>query len=842
MAATTPVRSSKKTRQPQISTLNQNKTPSLHVKTPSIFQQATTPAPSNPATANTTPRIATELSSNIIFSAFRNFNSENQTVRNTRFFKLQPSSPSSSTTSYVSSDFPTTPQSQHGFFRPIKDQADLDRSNLICDLLSPKVNSLNISSQNANVRIDSSDSEVYEDDSEDEPGSSQKTVSVSTSTTPKPFRDSPLVRSSNGLATRTPNTFSGHSFNGDPKAFRRPATSVPLDKLSQFPRPVMGTAPPPLPQVFLKRKSVSNELNNRFTYSMDQNNNLVYQPKCLFGGKSSSKASGEVTRARLTSDSRDNHRAGIHRGNCYDTPEVQFAPKRSSEEDPARSCFPDICSRKKNIFQETPRIIGCPRTPNYVNHRDRADNRGKLSIPVMSGKTATRSHTFHGEGKIHYDLLANIILRTPPYDNLNFMLFDCRFPYEYKAGHIKGAENIYLQSDMKDRLFGNKVKLQSGPTEKQPASTGLGSIGPSGNQLSDAKHTILIFHCEFSSERAPRMANIVRDFDRKFNEYPLLHYPELIILEGGYSTFYKALAHSKDQHQLFEKCGYVMQMDRAFKSEESQCLTQIQREKTKARQSASMRSRSKIIATKIPENPVEEARSFSQPPPAHRTPEGRKPRRVTISNKKSRFLRIRAPVETKLANRDSGPPPEPKKRKRTTSIRERNPFEKEPSDKSPNYDSNQDAEPPQPPAKKLNDSIEKPSTVTARQLRSRGRSFYGPPKADTDTAEVPKVQVMNVKKSSDSGVMPTPRDIILGEGDQRVLRSGRKVVFESDSPPTSRSDSKSGESDETLSGTSSETSTPQKQSFLVTSKSTSKKKMAEINTARYSRLRKKLEF
>ena len=61
------------------------------------------------------------------------------------------------------------------------------------------------------------------------------------------------------------------------------------------------------------------------------------------------------------------------------------------------------------------------------------------------------------------------------------------------------------------------------------------------------------------------MANIVRDFDRKFNEYRLLHYPELIILEGGYSTFYKALAGSKDQHQLFEKCGYVMQMDRAFK-------------------------------------------------------------------------------------------------------------------------------------------------------------------------------------------------------------------------------------------------------------------------------------
>ncbi|OCT73774.1 hypothetical protein XELAEV_18032738mg [Xenopus laevis] len=57
--------------------------------------------------------------------------------------------------------------------------------------------------------------------------------------------------------------------------------------------------------------------------------------------------------------------------------------------------------------------------------------------------------------------------------------------------------------------------------------------------LSTSKRVILIFHCEFSSERGPRMCKFLREKDRDRNEYPQLHYPELYILHGGYKEFFQ---------------------------------------------------------------------------------------------------------------------------------------------------------------------------------------------------------------------------------------------------------------------------------------------------------------
>lgn len=52
------------------------------------------------------------------------------------------------------------------------------------------------------------------------------------------------------------------------------------------------------------------------------------------------------------------------------------------------------------------------------------------------------------------------------------------------------------------------------------------------------KRIVIIFHCEFSSERGPRMCRFVRERDRAMNDYPKLHYPELYILKGGYKDFF----------------------------------------------------------------------------------------------------------------------------------------------------------------------------------------------------------------------------------------------------------------------------------------------------------------
>ena len=60
------------------------------------------------------------------------------------------------------------------------------------------------------------------------------------------------------------------------------------------------------------------------------------------------------------------------------------------------------------------------------------------------------------------------------------------------------------------------------------------------SMTSDGPH-VLIFHCEFSSERGPKMSRFLREQDRELNKdhYPRLNYPEIYVLEGGYKAFYE---------------------------------------------------------------------------------------------------------------------------------------------------------------------------------------------------------------------------------------------------------------------------------------------------------------
>ncbi|XP_072898238.1 M-phase inducer phosphatase 2 isoform X2 [Hemitrygon akajei] len=111
-----------------------------------------------------------------------------------------------------------------------------------------------------------------------------------------------------------------------------------------------------------------------------------------------------------------------------------------------------------------------------------------------------------------------IQLVTGKFDGLveRFLLCDCRYPYEYEGGHIKGALNLHMEDEVEDLL-----KKPIVPVDK-------------------AKRVIIIFHCEFSSERGPRMCRFLREKDREVNgtDYPKLHYPELYVLKGGYREFF----------------------------------------------------------------------------------------------------------------------------------------------------------------------------------------------------------------------------------------------------------------------------------------------------------------
>ncbi|XP_033756996.1 M-phase inducer phosphatase-like isoform X2 [Pecten maximus] len=119
-------------------------------------------------------------------------------------------------------------------------------------------------------------------------------------------------------------------------------------------------------------------------------------------------------------------------------------------------------------------------------------------------------------------------------DSINsYRVIDCRYPYEYDGGHIKNAENRYTRDQMMEVLKG-----------REPAR--------------GDRNDILIFHCEFSSERGPKMCRFLRNKDREMNtdNYPLLNYPEVYLLHDGYKAFYET------KEDLCEPMTYKPMLDR----------------------------------------------------------------------------------------------------------------------------------------------------------------------------------------------------------------------------------------------------------------------------------------
>lgn len=113
-----------------------------------------------------------------------------------------------------------------------------------------------------------------------------------------------------------------------------------------------------------------------------------------------------------------------------------------------------------------------------------------------------------------------------------YHVLDCRFDYEFEGGHIEGAVNVRSMEQL-DELV---LQAQSGVNVDDQ----LPSPSCSG-ELECGQQVVLIFHCEFSAKRAPTFAKHLRSRDRTINNasYPKIHYPELYILEGGYSNFYQ---------------------------------------------------------------------------------------------------------------------------------------------------------------------------------------------------------------------------------------------------------------------------------------------------------------
>ncbi|CCH42579.1 M-phase inducer phosphatase 1 [Wickerhamomyces ciferrii] len=107
------------------------------------------------------------------------------------------------------------------------------------------------------------------------------------------------------------------------------------------------------------------------------------------------------------------------------------------------------------------------------------------------------------------------------------LIVDCRFQYEYQGGHINGAVNVSSQQELEEKFL----------NERRKSNNFL--------ETDNNKNTLIVFHCEFSSYRGPLMASHLRTCDRNKNQdnYPHLDYPDILVLEGGYKSFFDLQSH-----------------------------------------------------------------------------------------------------------------------------------------------------------------------------------------------------------------------------------------------------------------------------------------------------------
>lgn len=175
----------------------------------------------------------------------------------------------------------------------------------------------------------------------------------------------------------------------------------------------------------------------------------------------------------------------------------------------------------------------------------------KLS-PMMIGD-GTREHILplvRGKRPNHATISGETLVRLLKGEFNRFLqswfIVDCRYPYEYEGGHIKEALNIWTKEMCREKFF----------SASKP-------FGPK----SSCERKILIFHCEFSSERAPKMYDFVRETDRRLNgqHYPLLDYPEIYVLHAGYREFFKRFSN------FCYPQNYIEMYDKKYKEDMKKC-------------------------------------------------------------------------------------------------------------------------------------------------------------------------------------------------------------------------------------------------------------------------------
>ncbi|XP_071946819.1 M-phase inducer phosphatase-like [Antedon mediterranea] len=184
---------------------------------------------------------------------------------------------------------------------------------------------------------------------------------------------------------------------------------------------------------------------------------------------------------------------------------------------PLQSNIPCRLERSQSMFSPTSK-------PNQADLL--GDQSKPYCLPLVVGK--------HRDLKcISANTLAKLINNEFSDEIEEYFIVDCRYPYEYLGGHIKGAINKYRKTDITSFFL-----------DKAPSKL--------------TKRRVIVFHCEFSSKRGPDLSRYLRNKDRDIHHenYPALFYPELYLLEGGYKEFFHR------QKELCEPQTYKEMLDK----------------------------------------------------------------------------------------------------------------------------------------------------------------------------------------------------------------------------------------------------------------------------------------
>ena len=127
----------------------------------------------------------------------------------------------------------------------------------------------------------------------------------------------------------------------------------------------------------------------------------------------------------------------------------------------------------------------CSDVPNLTGDRSR-----KLSLPTVFGSGRSSKTLDNVDCHTMADLLRG------KYDDkiASYRIVDARYCYEFKGGHIRGAENFGSWDE--EAFFNEFLPKNLGPRESIPNK--------------EEKVRIIIFHCEFSSARGPTLMKLLR--------------------------------------------------------------------------------------------------------------------------------------------------------------------------------------------------------------------------------------------------------------------------------------------------------------------------------------------